>query len=47
MRRLGFCLALLPMACWWWQLRDPCELQGDAWQQCWAHHAKPKDHQHG
>lgn len=36
MRLTGFALALLPLACWAWTLRDPCGLQGEAWRECWA-----------
>lgn len=46
MRLTGFLLSLLPLAWWAWQLRDPCGLQGTAWQQCWAHHSHPTEHRH-
>ncbi len=35
MRLTGLLLALLPLAWWFWDVhRDPCGLEGHAWQEC-------------
>lgn len=34
LRLTGLALALLPLAWWAWQLRDPCGVQGEAWVRC-------------
>ena len=39
MRRLGLLMILLPMGGWLLDVHhDLCGPQGEAWQQCWAHH---------
>lgn len=45
MTRLGLALVVLPLAWWLYDVHhDPCGLQGDAWQQCRAHHTPHTPH---